>query len=100
MASEAGDLPSSKNSRVDDMIRGGEKGKGVQRRGSSKSKGAKGSGAAGNSSTGTEKGDCEILILHAVSRVRACMRARVNVHAYPCRCIEETSSAKALSERE
>ena len=60
MASEGGDLPSSKHSRIDDMIRGGEKGKGAQRRKSSKAKGAKSSGAAGRSSTGTDKGNCEI----------------------------------------
>lgn len=76
MASEAGDLPSSKHGRIDDMTRGGEKGKAVQRRGSSKSKGSKSSGAAGRSSTGTKKGNCEISF---------CMRCRAG--ARKCACV-------------
>ena len=60
MASEAaGDLPSPKHSRVDDVPRRGEKGKGVQRQGSSKVKGPKNSSAAESSAIGREKGNCE-----------------------------------------
>ena len=62
MASETGDLPLPKHSRLDDIPRRGEKGKGVQRQGSSKGKGAKSSSTAGSSSTGREKGNCEKLI--------------------------------------
>ena len=60
MASEASDLPSPKHSKVDDVPRRGEKGKGVQREGSSKVKGAKSSSTAESSATGREKGNCEI----------------------------------------
>ena len=63
MASEAtaSDLPSPKQSKVDAVPRRGEKGKGVQKQGSSKVKGAKSSSVAGSSATGREKGNCEKL---------------------------------------